>query len=96
MNSVTVYLKHPLFSLRGEKDPMPNGAVVIEGSLLEAPKGGICLKAERYFSVEKSPIGAFEELKELEGPSLDLFLPTSKIDHMRFNTGYPYTDAAQS
>ena len=93
MNSVTVYLKHPLFSLRGEQDPMPNGAVVIKGNLLEEPKGGLRLKAKQYFSVEKSPIGASEELKELDGPSFDLFLPASKIDHMRFDTALSSDDS---
>ena len=85
MNLVTIYLKHPLFSLRGNQDPMPNGAVVLEGELLEDPKGALHIKVKRYFSVEKSAIGAHEELKELEGPSIELFLPTSKIDHMRFS-----------
>ena len=85
MNLVTVYLKHPLFSLRGEEDPMPSGAVVIEGELLGDPKGLIHIRAKRYFSVEKASMGAHEELKELEGPSYELLLPSSKIDHLRFN-----------
>ena len=85
MNLVTVYLKHPLFSLRGKEDPMPNGAVVIEGELLDDPKGLIRIRANRYFSVEKASMGAHEELKELDGPSFELLLPSSKVDHIRFN-----------
>ena len=84
MKMVTIYLKHPLFSLKGAHDPMPNGVVVLEGKLLEEPRSGVHIQAERYFSVEKAPMSTDEELKEKEGPAMQLYLPSSKIDHIRF------------
>ena len=86
MKKVTIYLKTPLFALKGEEDTVPTGAIVLKGSLGEDGKGGIHVEVSSYFSVERKS-SSRQELKDLGGESSTLFIPTSKIDHIRFHDG---------
>ena len=83
MQKVALYLKTPLFALKGCSDPVPSKAIIIEGTILEEGKGGIRLETSAYYSVEsKSP--SEQERRHLKGSSIKLFVPSGKIDHMRF------------
>jgi len=83
METAMIYLKTPLFALKGNDDPIPTGALVLEGHIQEHGKGGVLAHVYSYFAVEgKNP--SRQTLKKREGDEAVLFIPTSKIDHIRF------------
>ncbi len=82
MTKVALYLKTPLFALKGEEDPIPTKAVILEGNLFDETRGGVYIETTAYYSVEsKSP--SLQIRKALKGGSVKLYIPSAKIDHMR-------------
>ena len=73
MKQIKLYLKTALFAVRGS-DNIPNATLIIEGELLEQHSGGWLIRAEKYFSIKND---------SLTGEACDLFIPMSKIDHVR-------------
>ena len=82
MKKVALYLKTPLLTLRGADEPIPAKASIIEGTLQEESRGGVYIETSAYYSIEKkSP--REQERVEQKGTSVQIFVPMSKIDHMR-------------
>jgi hypothetical protein len=86
MKKVTIYLKTPLFALKGGEDSVPTGAIVVDGEISEEGKGGVYIDVTSYFSVERKS-SSKQVLKNLEGKKTSLFIPTGKIDHIRIHPG---------
>jgi len=68
---LTVYLKMRFFTFKDAPHLPPNTAAV-SGSDPEWSNGGVTMTTEQYFN---------EDGKQLDGKSVRLFIPTSKIDH---------------
>lgn len=84
MKNATIFLKTPLFALKGDEDPIPTNAIIVEGDISEENKGGVVIEVSAYFSIEsKSP--AQQSKKPLKGKPARLFIPSSKIDHIRLS-----------
>ena len=73
MKKIKLYLKTALFAVRGT-DSIPSSTLIVEGELIEQQSGGWLIRAEQYYSIKGEP---------LTGESCDLFIPMSKIDHVR-------------
>ena len=81
MQNVKIYLKTMLFSIKtnrhdsqSHKDPIPPTTMILEGEIIEKGNGGFVIDVTAYYS---------EQHKQLEAPAMKLFIPTSKIDHIR-------------
>ena len=72
MESIRVFLRTPLFTVRGEAH-LPPGTFVVEGRLREMVSGGMILDVETWMN---------EEGLALAGEPRALFLPVTKIDHV--------------
>ena len=84
MKQVTIFLKTPLFAVKGEVDSVPPNAIIIEGEVVGDSKGGIHIQTTAYFSLESiSP--SKQERKKLKGGVKQLIIPFGKIDHIRIN-----------
>lgn len=72
-----MFLKTALFSfsdLSDIEDRIPSGVMMISGKVIEFQSGGILIKAALYFDGRK---------RKKEGLAQRLFIPLSKIDHIR-------------
>ena len=95
MEKVQIYLKTAIFTRKAQEgtrritpirtiestvtldkvtDPIPPKAVILDGSVEQTLPNGFVVIAQKYYSVKH---------EELEGEETKLFLPTSKIDHIR-------------
>ena len=74
MNKVKIYLKTALFALPEAGDNLPAGCMIMEGEVEDKLSGGLIIKATSYYNIRH---------KELSGSECRLFVPMSKIDHIR-------------
>jgi len=72
MERVTIYLRTSLFSIAGDNSHMPNGVMVLEGSVADRPSGGLVIEVTKYIDGKG---------RDLDGKPMKLYLPTAKIDH---------------
>ena len=61
-------------SLVAYVDPIPSTAMILEGEVTDKGHGGFTISIEKFYS---------EQHKELKGTGCTLFIPNSKIDHIR-------------
>lgn len=73
MERVQIFLKTELFSL-GDDDAIPPRTLIVEGQVREQGSGGLLIDVQAYMRASG---------KVLEGKPQRLFLPMSKIDHIR-------------
>ena len=81
MKKVKLYLKTILFVVKNNRlntnsyvDPIPPTAMILEGEVVDKGHGGFTITVNTFYS---------EQHKELKGSPCTLFVPNSKIDHIR-------------
>ena len=72
MKRVQVFLRAPLFTTRAGGH-IPRKAMILDGEVQEQGNGGITIKIQTWRD---------EDGKELAGETHQLFIPSSKLDHI--------------
>ena len=72
MKRVQVFLRAPLFTTR-TTGHIPRKAMILDGEVQEQGNGGITIQIQTWRN---------EDGTELKGDSRQLFIPSSKIDHI--------------
>jgi len=73
MPTITVFLKTPLFTFRrGGASHVPPATAALRGKLTDQTRGGFTVEVEAFLNDRGEP---------LDGPSLTLVIPLSKVDH---------------
>lgn len=73
MDHVTVFLRTSLFTFGGADAHVPSGVMAVVGRVLDAPGGGLTLRARKFLDERGRPLGEQE---------VTLLVPWSKIDHL--------------
>jgi hypothetical protein len=73
MERVTIFLRTSLFSLASDTPHVPPGVMVIEGTVLDQPKGGLLIQTIQLLDDRGRVLG--EDAQKL-------LLPWAKIDHI--------------
>ena len=76
MERVTVYLRTSLFTPRSDESHVPEGVMIIEGTALDGPGGGVTLQATAL----KDDRG-----RTVSEDTIALHLPWSKVDHLQLH-----------
>ena len=80
MNRITIFLNSPLFRFNGPDSHLPNGVIVVEGTLIEEVTDGIGIATDKMCDSRGN---------ELSTANMNLQIPWSKVDHVWNNTPLP-------
>lgn len=72
-DSVTIYLRQPLFSLPGDAAHVPSNGVILEGAIID-DKSNPVVRVTRFLD---------ERGRVVSEKEVTLIIPWSKIDHVK-------------